>query len=198
MFTGIIENRGKVKDIRRKQNGVNLSIQTQRRNTIFKLGGSIAINGVCLTITDFSVDTFIVDVVKDTLTRTNLSMVRKNDSVNIELPLKVGDRLEGHILEGHIDGTGRIISIIKSGTQTIVKIKIPDEVIRYVIKNGSIGIDGVSLTVKDIKGIILSVTLIPFTVEQTNFKQRKVGDRVNIEVDRMGKYIEKYLKKNIL
>ncbi len=198
MFTGIIENRGKVKDIRRKQNGVNLSIQTQRRNTTFKLGGSIAINGVCLTITDFSVDTFIVDVVKDTLTRTNLSMVRKNDSVNIELPLKVGDRLEGHILEGHIDGTGRIISIIKSGTQTIVKIKIPDEVIRYVIKNGSIGIDGVSLTVKDIKGIILSVTLIPFTVEQTNFKQRKVGDRVNIEVDRMGKYIEKYLKKNIL
>jgi len=198
MFTGIIENRGKVKDIRRKQNGVNLSIQTQRRDTTFKLGGSIAINGVCLTITDFSVDTFIVDVVKDTLTRTNLSMVRKNDSVNIELPLKVGDRLEGHILEGHIDGTGRIISIIKSGMQTIVKIKIPDEVIRYVIKNGSIGIDGVSLTVKDIKGIILSVTLIPFTVEQTNFKQRKVGDRVNIEVDRMGKYIEKYLKKNIL
>lgn len=198
MFTGIIENRGKVKDIRRKQNGVNLSIQTQRRDTTFKLGGSIAINGVCLTITDFSVDTFIVDVVKDTLTRTNLSMVRKNDSVNIELPLKVGDRLEGHILEGHIDGIGRIISIIKSGTQTIVKIKIPDEVIRYVIKNGSIGIDGVSLTVKDIKGIILSVTLIPFTVEQTNFKQRKVGDRVNIEVDRMGKYIEKYLKKNIL
>lgn len=198
MFTGIIENRGKVKDIRRKQNGVNLSIQTQRRNTTFKLGGSIAINGVCLTITDFSVDTFIVDVVKDTLTRTNLSMVRKNDSVNIELPLKVGDRLEGHILEGHIDGTGRIISIIKSGMQTMVKIKIPDEVIRYVIKNGSIGIDGVSLTVKDIKGIILSVTLIPFTVEQTNFKQRKVGDRVNIEVDRMGKYIEKYLKKNIL
>ncbi|MBA7596653.1 Riboflavin synthase [subsurface metagenome] len=198
MFTGIIENRGKVKDIRRKQNGVNLSIQTQRRDTTFKLGGSIAINGVCLTITDFSVDTFIVDVVKDTLTRTNLSMVRKNDSVNIELPLKVGDRLEGHILEGHIDGTGRIISIIKSGTQTIVKIKIPDEVIRYVIKNGSIGIDGVSLTVKDIKGIILSVTLIPYTVEQTNFKQRKVGDRVNIEVDRMGKYIEKYLKKNIL
>ncbi len=198
MFTGIIENRGKVKDIRRKQNGVNLSIQTQRRDTTFKLGGSIAINGVCLTITDFSVDTFIVDVVKDTLTRTNLSMVRKNDSVNIELPLKVGDRLEGHILEGHIDGIGRIISIIKSGMQTIVKIKIPDEVIRYVIKNGSIGIDGVSLTVKDIKGIILSVTLIPFTVEQTNFKQRKVGDRVNIEVDRMGKYIEKYLKKNIL
>ncbi len=198
MFTGIIENRGKVKDIRRKQNGVNLSIQTQRRDTTFKLGGSIAINGVCLTITDFSADTFIVDVVKDTLTRTNLSMVRKNDSVNIELPLKVGDRLEGHILEGHIDGTGRIISIIKSGMQTMVKIKIPDEVIRYVIKNGSIGIDGVSLTVKDIKGIILSVTLTPFTVEQTNFKQRKVGDRVNIEVDRMGKYIEKYLKKNIL
>ncbi|GAH68162.1 unnamed protein product, partial [marine sediment metagenome] len=89
-----------VEGLRRKQNGVNLSIQTQRRDTTFKLGGSIAINGVCLTITDFSVDTFIVDVVKDTLTRTNLSMVRKNDSVNIELPLKVGDRLEGHILEG--------------------------------------------------------------------------------------------------
>lgn len=195
MFTGIIENTGKIKKIRRKQNGVNLSIETASTGFTFRKGGSISINGVCLTITDFDNDTFLVDVVKDTLVRTNLSLLRKDEIVNVELPLKFGDRLEGHILEGHIDGTGNIISIIREGTQLIVKIKIPNNFTKYVIENGSIGIDGVSLTVKNIKGNIVSVTLIPFTLEQTNLKRRRVGDRVNIEVDRMGKYIEKYLKK---
>ena len=198
MFTGIIENLGTVKDIRRKLNGMSLSVEAKQMSNTFKVGGSVAVNGTCLTIINFLNDTFTVDVVTDTLNRTNLSLLRKNDSVNIELPLKVGDRLEGHILEGHTDGTGKIISIIKRGTQTTIKVRIPHELIKYIIKNGSIGIDGVSLTVKDIRGSIASVTLIPFTVENTNFIFRNVGDVVNIEVDRMGKYIEKYLKKNFL
>ena len=198
MFTGIIENLGTVKDIRRKLNGMSLSVEAKQMSNSFKVGGSVAVNGTCLTIINSLNDTFTVDVVTDTLNRTNLSLLRKNDSVNIELPLKVGDRLEGHILEGHTDGTGKIISIIKRGTQTTIKVRIPHELIKYIIKNGSIGIDGVSLTVKDIRGSIASVTLIPFTVENTNFIFRNVGDVVNIEVDRMGKYIEKYLKKNFL
>ncbi len=198
MFTGIIENLGIVKDIRRKLNGMSLSVEVKQSSNAFKIGGSVAVNGICLTITNSLDDTFTVDVVTDTLNRTNLSLLRKNDSVNIEFPLKVGDRLEGHILEGHTDGTGKIISIIKRGTQTTIKVRILHELIKYIIKNGSIGIDGVSLTVKDIRGSIASVTLIPFTVENTNFIFRNVGDVVNIEVDRIGKYIEKYLKKNFL
>ncbi|MCK4234354.1 riboflavin synthase [candidate division WOR-3 bacterium] len=198
MFTGIIENLGIVKDIRRKLNGMSLSVEVKQSSNAFKIGGSVAVNGICLTITNSLDDTFTVDVVTDTLNRTNLSLLRKNDSVNIEFPLKVGDRLEGHILEGHTDGTGKIISIIKRGTQTTIKVRILHELIKYIIKNGSIGIDGVSLTVKDIRGSIASVTLIPFTVENTNFIFRNVGDVVNIEVDRIGKYIEKYIKKKFL
>ncbi len=197
MFTGIIENLGKVTVLKKKSNSVILSIQIVGGEFAFKQGGSVAVNGACLTITDYNDGTFIVDVVKDTLKRTNLSTLRKSDFVNLEFPLKLGDRLHGHILEGHIDGTGRIISIIKSGMQTTVKIKIPNNLTKYVIKNGSIGIDGVSLTVKDIKGDIISTTLIPFTIKQTNFYKRRAGDMVNLEVDRMGKYIEKQLKKNI-
>ena len=154
MFTGIIKNIGTVEDIKRQRNGISLSVQIEKGNYLFKIGGSIAVNGACLTIIDFQDNCFSTDVVKDTLTRTNLSLLRKRDKVNIEFPLKLGDRLEGHILEGHIDGTGRIISLIKSGTQTTLNIKIPDALTRYVVTNGSIGIDGVSLTIKKIKGNI--------------------------------------------
>jgi len=193
MFTGIIENKGKVKNISRKQNGANLAIEIIGGGPTFKSGGSVAVNGTCLTITDFKDNTFFVDVVKDTLSRTNLSTLRRGDIVNIEFPMKLGDRLEGHIVEGHIDGMGRITSIIKSGTQCSLKIKIPDNLTRYIVKNGSVSIDGISLTVKEIMGNILGITLIPFTIENTNLKLLRVGDSVNIEVDRMGKYVEKQL-----
>jgi riboflavin synthase len=197
MFTGIIENKGRIKNIKSELNGVNLSIQTIGETTAFRIGGSVAVNGTCLTITNFCDDTFIVDVVRDTLIRTNLSMLRKNDVVNIEFPLKLGDTVEGHFMEGHVDGMGRIVSIRRSGTQIILKVKLPSNPNKYVIKNGSIGIDGISLTVKDIKGVVTTVSLIPFTIEQTNLSNRKPGDKVNIEVDRMAKYIEKHLKTNI-
>lgn len=196
MFTGIIENTGIIKNILKKQNGINLLIETEN-NLVSQLkkGGSIAVNGVCLTVTDFSKTSFSVDVVKDTLSITTFSLLKRGEIINLELPLKLGDRLEGHILEGHIDGIGEILSIVKGGLQTNVKIKVPYRLSKYIVENGSVGIDGISLTVKEIKNNILKTTLIPFTIANTNFKQKRTGLKVNIEVDRTGKYIEKYLKK---
>ena len=196
MFTGIIENTGIIKDIRRKQNGIKLFIETKDDLVSqLKKGGSIAVNGVCLTVTDFNKTSFFVDVVKDTLDITTLSLLKRGETINLELPLKLGDRLEGHILEGHIDGIGEILSIVRGGLQTNVKIKVPHRLSKYIVENGSVGIDGISLTVKEMKNNILKITMIPFTIENTNFKQKKTGLKVNIEVDRTGKYIEKYLKR---
>jgi riboflavin synthase len=197
MFTGIIKNTGMVKKVERESLGLHLTVQPQGDRMEFTRGGSIAVNGVCLTITDFNTSTFTTDVVKETISRTNLSRVRVGESVNLELPLKVGERIDGHILEGHVDGEGKVTSLIRRGSQVILSVKVPHELTRYIVENGSIGIDGVSLTVKEISGTILNVSLIPYTFTHTTFSDRKAGDLVNIEVDRMGKYLEKQLKRNI-
>ncbi len=194
MFTGIIEYTGTIQAITKKPHGIRMEITTGRDALSLKKGCSIALNGVCLTVTDHRDSMFFVDVVQDTLSRTNLSSLRRGDEVNIELPLEVGDRLDGHILEGHIDGMGTILSMTKRGIQTILRIRLPFHLSKYVIENGSIGIDGVSLTVKKINRNVVSMALVPFTVEKTIFARRPTGDRVNIEVDRMGKYLEQQLK----
>lgn len=196
MFTGIVKNRGIVKKVKSIKKGAELIINLNGPHPLFTIGGSIAVNGACLTITDFQKDSFITSIVRDTLKITNLSHLKKGTIVNIEFPVKLSDSLEGHILEGHIDGTGRIVSLVKSGMQFNLKTKIPDSLTPYVIKNGSIGLDGVSLTIKNIKNNIVSTTLIPLTIEQTNFKHRKSGDEINVEVDRIAKYVEKFLRKS--
>jgi riboflavin synthase len=195
MFTGIIKNTGIIKEVKRSKNGLVLKIKINGIHPPFNKGSSVAVNGACLTITDFQKDSFFTSVVRDTLRITNLSLLKKGSIVNIEFPVKLSDSLEGHMLEGHIDGTGKIISFIKTGMQFNLRIKIPNSLTPYIVTNGSIGLDGVSLTIKNIKNNIISATLIPFTIEQTNFKHRKSGDEINIEVDRMGKYVENFLKK---
>ncbi len=197
MFTGIIEHTGTIRAVTRKPQGVRFKITPDNGIPLaLKKGGSIAINGVCLTITEYDHGAFFVDVVRDTLSRTNLSQLRRGGKVNVELPLAVGDRLDGHILEGHVDGVGSILSMATKGIQTLLRIRIPSQLTRYVVENGSIGIDGVSLTVKSVKGMILSVTLIPYTLKTTTFARRPAGDKVNIEVDRMGKYLEQQQKNS--
>jgi riboflavin synthase len=196
MFTGIIEHTGTVKVIKRKSHGIAMEIGTEVDDLGLKKGSSVAINGVCVTATDVRKASFLVDVVRDTLTRTNLGSLKPRDRVNIELPLAMGDRLDGHILEGHADGTATIVSLSTRGIQTSCRIKLPAALCRYVVENGSIGIDGISLTVKELRGTIMTVTLIPFTIEKTTLSKCRAGDRVNIEVDRMGKYLEKQLGKN--
>jgi riboflavin synthase len=194
MFTGIIEHTGTVSRITRKSGGVCMEITTGSEALPLKRGGSIAINGVCLTVTEFRDSSFSVDVVQDTLARTNLAHLRRGRRVNIEMPLRVGDRLDGHILEGHVDGMGTILSMAKKGIQTILRVRLPSHLVKYVVENGSIGIDGVSLTVKGIERNIVTVTLVPYTVNNTTFARRPKGEKVNIEVDRAGKYLERQLK----
>jgi len=197
MFTGIIKKLGKIKRIKKSGNGMSLTIAIKNFDESLAQGASIAINGICLTVINYSKDVLTVDAVKDTLERTNLPSLRVNNIVNTELPLKLNSRLDGHILEGHIDGVGKIISINRAGTQREVKVRVPGNLVKYIVENGSIGIDGISLTVKAIKNDTVSFTLIPLSFKETNFKTRRVGDKVNIEVDRIAKYVEKYLQKNI-
>lgn len=192
MFTGIIEHTGTVRSLMKQSHGIRMEIHPDHPLSLER-GGSIAINGVCLTVTDLTDSSFFVDVVQDTLGRTNLCYLRRGTRVNVELPLAIGDRLDGHILEGHVDGMGTIVSVRKEGIQTILRIKLPDGLGRYVIENGSIGIDGVSLTVKKKSQNIITITLVPFTVERTTFTKRQTGAWVNIEVDRIGKYLEQQL-----
>lgn len=195
MFTGVIEHTGTVKAITRLPQGVRMEIGTDNGAVLsLEKGGSIAINGVCLTVTEYDESSFSVDVVRDTLSRTNLSQLRRGSRVNMELPLAVGDRLDGHMLEGHVDGMGSILSMAKRGIQTILRIRLPVRLTKYVVENGSIAVDGVSLTAKSIEGSIVSITLIPYTLKTTTFAQRPAGDKVNIEVDRIGKYVEQQLK----
>jgi riboflavin synthase len=197
MFTGIIKYTGIVRSITKKSHGSCMQISTGTDVLPLEKGGSVAINGVCLTVTDRHDSMFRVDVVQDTLSRTNLAHLRKGKKVNIELPLLVGDRLNGHLLEGHIDGTGTILSMTTRGIQTLLRIRLPIFLTKYVIENGSIGIDGVSLTVKEIDRNIISITLVPFTIESTTFADRPIGEAVNIEVDRTGKYLEQQLKNRM-
>lgn len=194
MFTGIIRHTGTVRAITKKAHGMSLTIKADGNALHLQKGGSIAINGVCLTVTDIQDAAFSVDVVRETLSRTNLAFLKNGHAVHIELPLEVGERLDGHILEGHIDGMGVLLSISKRGIQTILRIKLPVGLSKYVVENGSIGIDGVSLTVKSIDGNIMSVALVPVTLENTTFAKRARGEQVNIEVERMGKYLEQQLK----
>ncbi len=197
MFTGIIKELGKINRIKRTGSGMCLGIAIDAFDNSFNIGGSIAVNGVCLTATSFNKDGFTVDIVRDTLERTNLKALKINDIVNTELPLKLNERLNGHILEGHIDGLGKIIAMNRVGTQRQVKVRLPGELVKYVVTNGSIGVDGISLTVKDVKKDIFSVTLIPLSFEKTNLRTKHVGDSLNIEVDRIAKYVEKLLMERI-
>jgi riboflavin synthase len=197
MFTGIIKHTGIAQSITKKSHGSCMQISTGTDVLSIEKGGSIAINGVCLTVTDRHDSLFSVDVVQDTLSKTNLAYLRRGKKVNIELPLLVGDRLDGHLLEGHIDGTGTILSMTKRGIQTLLRIRLPIHLSKYVIENGSIGIDGVSLTVKEMDRNIISITLVPFTVDSTTFGDRPIGGIVNIEVDRTGKYLEQQLKNRM-
>ncbi len=194
MFTGIIESVGKTKTITTIKNGIRLTIQTPLANSV-KLGESIAVNGACLTVTDNTKDTFSVDVSFETLKRTNLGALKPNCWVNLERALKLTDRLDGHIVLGHVDTTATIKSIIKTGDFYILSINIDDYTYRHSVEKGSIAIDGISLTISKLEKYYLETAIIPFTYEHTNLKYASAGKIVNIETDIIGKYIEKLIKK---
>ncbi len=193
MFTGIIEGKGKVLNIEYRGEGRRLSIELPTELTDVQLGDSINLNGACVTIVEKRGRSITVDLSGETLQRTNLSWLKEGDWVNLERALRLSDRLGGHLVTGHIDGMGEIVEKVRQREFYLLKIRIPSLMMKYVVPKGSIAIDGVSLTVNETEGDVIQITLIPYTIEKTTLTDKKVGDRVNIETDILGKYVEKMI-----
>jgi riboflavin synthase len=185
MFTGLVEQMGEVKAA-----GTRLAVATALAAELER-GDSIAVNGVCLTAVDISNGTFEADVMEETLARSSLGRLAAGDKVNLELALRVGDRLGGHFVQGHVDATGQVESIEQRDHSRVVRVAAPSEILRYVVEKGSIAIDGVSLTVVDVDDNGFSVSLIPETLERTTLGTVAEGDPVNLEVDMLAKYAVK-------
>ena len=195
MFTGIIENKGKVLRVEYRGLEKRLTIEFPRHLTEVQLGDSININGVCLTIVEKEGERVGFDLSSETLQKTVLGELKEGDRVNLERALKLNDRLGGHIVTGHIDGIGVIVEKKEERGFINLKIRIPKPVSKYVVQKGSIAIDGISLTVNECQGEEIQLTLIPYTLEKTTLMDKKIGDRVNVEVDILGKYVEKFLNR---
>ena len=195
MFTGIIEDKGKVLRVEYRGQTKRLTLEIPRDLTAIQLGDSININGVCLTVVEQKGKAIGVDLSLETLQRTTLAEVKEGEEVNLERALKLSDRLGGHIVTGHIDGIGVVTEKRKERDFLNLRINIPQSVSKYVVKKGSIAIDGISLTVNEYQGEEIQITLIPYTIEKTTFLSKKVGDRVNVEADILGKYVEKILEQ---
>ena len=198
MFTGLIEEMGTVKSIKRRVGSMELTIFGKKATEDMKRGDSISINGVCLTVTQlpsYPVNQFSVDISPETLKKTNLGKLRTGEKVNLEKALKMGERLGGHFVTGHIDGVGIIKKKIKEGDTFLFEIEASDEIMNYIIPKGSVTLDGISLTVVDFSKNRFSVSIIPHTLEVTTLGLKKVGDRVNLEADMIGKYVVKLMKE---
>lgn len=191
MFTGIIEEIGTIKAMKQQKNSMELTISTKHLLSDVKLGDSIAVNGICLTVTSYTDTTFCVDVMHETLKRTSLSLLSCGSSVNLERAMSMQSRFGGHIVSGHIDGTGTITHIETDGIATLYTIKAPSQITRYIVEKGSIAIDGISLTVVSVTEEAFSISVLPHTKEHTILHIKRKGDLVNLEVDLIGKYIEK-------
>lgn len=192
MFTGIIEEVGHFSGIK---NG-HIKIFAEKVLAGTEIGDSIAVNGVCLTVVAIGKDSFLADVMPETLRCTNLSSLSAGCRVNLERALPVNGRIGGHIVSGHVDGTGKIVSVLSEGNAKVFTVAVDSALMNYIVKKGSVSVDGVSLTVKDTGENSFSVSLIPHTVSNTVFQDKKCGDILNIEVDIIGRYIEKLLRGN--
>jgi riboflavin synthase len=193
LFTGLVADLGRVAAIERSADGVRLTISSRLATDLHE-GDSVAVNGVCLTATALDGDSFAADVMNETLSRTSLGDVDTGGEVNLELPLRPTDRLGGHVVQGHVDGTGTILSLVDDGFARRVRIEAPSELLRYVVAKGSITVDGVSLTVAAIDGDSFTVSLIPETLQRTNLGKAQAGTTVNLEVDVLAKYVEKLMR----
>ena len=191
MFTGIIEDKGKVLRVEYRGQGKGLTVALPPDLTEVQLGDSISINGVCLTVVQKKEQVIELDLSQETLQKTILGELREGDQVNLERALRLTDRLGGHIVTGHIDGIGVIVEKRKERDFLQLRMRIPESVSRYVVQKGSIAIDGISLTVNEYERGEIQMTLIPYTIEKTTLMDKQIGDRVNVEADILGKYVEK-------
>lgn len=195
MFTGIVEAVGEIKGLKGTGNGISVQIFIPDTFDDIKIGDSIAVNGACLTAKTINNEGFIADVSAETLSKTTLGKLKTGDKVNLERALRLSDRLGGHIVSGHIDGTARLRSKVKEGESVKLSFALGKELLRYVINKGSIAIDGISLTVNELGDNDFSVNIIPHTAQSTTILDKKGGDEANIEVDVIGKYVERLLGK---
>lgn len=191
MFTGIVEEMGV---IREKGNDF-LVIDARQVLEDLKQGDSIAINGVCLTVTEFTKDSFKVDIMTETLKLTNLNTLSIGDKVNLERAMRLGDRIGGHLVSGHIDGLGKIVDKVVEGENWIFEISVATELSKYIIKKGSVAVEGISLTVAEVSVERFKICLIPHTLKETTLGKKNIGNLLNIEVDMIGKYLERFLNK---
>lgn len=195
MFTGIIEEIGTIKGIRRGNRSVVLEIGASKVLEDTKVGDSIATNGVCLTVTALGNGGFTADVMPETMERSNLGGLKPGDRVNLERALCLNSRLGGHLVAGHIDGTGRITGRVKDENAVWLTVKATPEFLRYVVEKGSVAIDGVSLTVAYVDEAVFKVSVIPHTQEETTLTGKRTGEVVNLENDMIVKYVEKLMKQ---
>ncbi len=193
MFTGIIEELGGVQALTRSGSSCELQVLAPKVTEALEVGDSIAVNGVCLTVADKRGSCFKADVMPETLDRTNLGELKAGDMVNLERALRFSDRFGGHLVTAHADGMGRILSRARKGNAILLRIEMFPGIARYLVPQGSVAVDGISLTIVDVSNSAFTVSIIPLTAKATTLGFKDKGARVNIEVDIIGKYIEKFL-----
>ncbi len=193
MFTGLVEEIGVIKNIKKYNTSSRIEIECSKVLSDVKIGDSISTNGVCLTVSELNCDSFIADVMPETLKRSNLGFLRPNHEVNLERAMKLGARLGGHMVSGHIDDVGRIISKTNIENATLIDIELGRNLFKYLVKKGSISIDGISLTIVNVYDNFFRVSIIPLTSQDTTLLNKTVGEYVNLEVDMISKYVEKLI-----
>jgi riboflavin synthase len=197
MFTGLVEEVGTVKDIVASGENHRITIHAPNTAKELKEGNSVAVSGVCLTALSITPETFSADLAKETWTRTSFSRITPGAQINLELPLKVDGRMGGHIVQGHVDGTGKLIGLepIPGANDFWLHIEVPEDLEKYLVFKGSIAVEGISLTIADLKGLRLTIAIIPHTIKMTNLNSLKPGDPVNLETDIVAKYLEKWTQR---
>ncbi len=193
MFTGLIEGKGKLVRIERRGEGERFTIEFPSHLTEMQLGDSISINGACLTIVEKSGQRVKFDLSEETIKRSALGELREGGEVNLERALRLSDRLGGHFVTGHIDGIGKITENRKERDFVNLRVRVPENILKYIVPKGSIAIDGISLTVNEVRGQEILLTLIPYTLVKTTLMDKREGDPVNLEADLLGKYVERLI-----
>jgi riboflavin synthase len=196
MFTGLIEDVGTIGDLRLQQKSAVLTVKTKLPVRSMARGASVAVNGACLTVVKKGLRSFTVDVSPETLQRTSLETLTVGSMVNLERPMRLADRLGGHLVTGHVDGVGAVAAIEKQGEFTIITFEVPAPLGAFLVPKGSVAVDGISLTVNVCRKQRFSVAIIPFTLRHTNLRARRVGDKVNIETDLIGKYVQSFMRQS--
>jgi len=196
MFTGLIEDVGTIGGLRLQQKSAVLTVKTKLPVRSMARGASVAVNGACLTVVKKGLSSFTVDVSPETLQRTSLETLTVGSMVNLERPMRLADRLGGHLVTGHVDGVGAVAAIERQGEFTIITFEVPAPLGALLVPKGSVAVDGISLTVNVCRKQRFSVAIIPFTLRHTNLRARRVGDKVNIETDLIGKYVQSFMRQS--